>query len=882
MTVVKIVRDEYAPESEWEVFETERPLEAILDRLGGWPDYARLYHGRFCKSCDVTPDDLADVEALSRLSGPFIAVLHAGEPITTTTLIIAVAIGVAGAIAGVLLRPKIPSPNDQAPSSNNALGDRTNQARSGGRIPDIFGGIEAVPDLLGVPLRLFTDNLEYELVPLCIGRGAYAIDPADILDGGTPVSQISGASVEIYSPNTSPNSGDSPQLAIGDTIGTEIQTVYKINGVNGQTLLPPNYKTYTSGSRAVLRFRYVSAGDGSHVVSTDDDELNFTKFFEVGDSLVIANSTCTDSGHTANLDNDLGHPYTLLAVGPTSMQIDNPATVNSDWNIVNLMASHQTPVFGGIVINGSGLATKDVGPFFVDVADGTGAVLNFVALGGLFKTTGKTNAPVDIDIEIGVTPADASGTATGAEVVTTVTMPGSGVDRSQRGYSAAVSLPGRCLIRATRLTNTDYAYQGTVSDEVKWRDLFVTAPIGVDHFGNVTTIWAKQSVTQAAIGIKERKLTIRNCRRKLPARDGDGFDDGTLVASGDAADIICAIARDPYIGRRSDFELNVPQIRDTIAAVKAYFGTDAAGSFGYSFDDDQTSAEDMIQAVAEACFCEAVRRGSKLELVFEKATDDSTLLLNHRNIMPGTQKRTPMFGRLNRYDGVELNYVITTSGDAPATVRLPADGSATNPQKVDMHGVRDFNVAWWLASRYYNKARYQRLTSEFTATQDALMLTRLERVMIADTTAKFDGMSGEVVAQDGLNLTLSQRTRFADGTDYVMMIQYPDGTVGVIDVTPGPSVKQVVLAEPPAVDLSVDPRNVSRAKYWILPDDSQDFGRAFLITEKSRADQNTYDITAINYDARYYQADHIDPPAIVDVTGGIIHDTGGAEIHATR
>ena len=482
-------------------------------------------------------------------------------------------------------------------------------------------------------------------------------------------------------------------------------------------------------------------------------------------------------------------------------------------------------------------------------------MLNFVALGGLFKTDGKTGIPCDVEIDIGITPADASGMAIGSETVTTITVKGSSVDKSQRAFSAIVSLPGRCLIRCERQTDTDYSYQGTVSDEVKWRDLFVTSPIGVSHFGNVTTIWAKQSVTQAALGVKERKLTIRNCRRKVATRDGDGFNDSVLAASSDAADILCAIARDPFLGRRSDTELNVSQIRDAIASVKTYFDNDAAGEFGFSFDDDQVTAEDMLQTVAQACFCEAARRGSKLELVFEQPTEDSALLFGHRNILPDTQTRTAVFGRFNRFDGVELNYVDGSNGDVPATIQLPADGSAQNPQKVDMHGVRVGVVAYWLASRLLNKARYQRQTAKFTATQEAMMLTRLQRIAVADTTAPFDGMSGDVVSQDGLNLTLSQSTRFEEGTDYVILLQYPDGTVGTIDVTPGASAKQVILAEPPAVDLSTDLRNVRRAKYWILPDDADDFGKAFLVTEKARADQNTYDMTAINYDRRYYQND---------------------------
>lgn len=92
-------------------------------------------------------------------------------------------------------------------------------------------------------------------------------------------------------------------------------------------------------------------------------------------------------------------------------------------------------------------------------------------------------------------------------------------------------------------------------------------------------------------------------------------------------------------------------------------------------------------AIADAVFCKAYRRGSSIKLTFEKETDSSVMLFNHRNKLPGSETRTATFGYINDNDGVELDY-ISPEDDAKVTYYVPADQSAVNPKKLDTIGVR--------------------------------------------------------------------------------------------------------------------------------------------------------------------------------------------------
>ena len=225
---------------------------------------------------DVTPRDRRGVELLGTLRGPFLVSVPPAAPL----LIIAIAfVAIALTVAvSLLLKPKIPSLNNQQTTSpNNALSARANEARPAARVPDIYGQVVSTPDLLAVPYSVFVNHLEMEIAYMCIGRGAY--DVTDVSDGATRIAAIAGAGIEVYGPNTSPNSGDAPEVRIGDPIGQKVTSVSKANDVNGQTLRAPNSNSYRGSGNV----RFVAPD----AIQTSDNSADFTKLFGAGDHLVV-------------------------------------------------------------------------------------------------------------------------------------------------------------------------------------------------------------------------------------------------------------------------------------------------------------------------------------------------------------------------------------------------------------------------------------------------------------------------------------------------------------------------------------------------------------------------------------------------------------------
>ena len=165
-------------------------------------------------------------------------------------------------------------------SANNRLADRENTARLNGRIPDIFGTVRSTPDLLATPYRLYENHQEVEHSFMCIGRGEY--DVSEIKDGDTLVSEISGASVEVYGPDKV-----APQVTVGDPIDEPVYQVVTSNSVNGQTLFAPNSRSIKGSEDIAFRSpdQILARRDGVD----QNEQIDFTEHFEAGDTITVSN-----------------------------------------------------------------------------------------------------------------------------------------------------------------------------------------------------------------------------------------------------------------------------------------------------------------------------------------------------------------------------------------------------------------------------------------------------------------------------------------------------------------------------------------------------------------------------------------------------------------
>lgn len=559
---------------------------------------------------------------------------------------------------------------------------------------------------------------------------------------------------------------------------------------------------------------------------------------------------------------NLAGTYTAVAVTSKELTLDSPAETNADWAAITT-----TPALSPTI---SSSGERWIGPFIVDMNGSNEIICNFVAQNGLYKDDGTDQYAETVNMQALVQQVDSSDAPTSLPVITAGSfLVGSSSLKETVAKTLRFSLSsfsGRCSVKVRRTSPTDEAFEGTVVDEVRWRDLYSVAPVTAEHFGNVTTVFSRTLATASALTLKERKLNLL-VTRKLPSRIGETSaftEEDTLTATTSAADIFCAVCRDRYIGNRTLSELDVANIYDTIAEVEEYFGHANAAKFCHTFDSDNLSFSETIDAIASAVFCTAYRQGNVIRLRFEKETVDSTLLFNHRNKLPGTESRKITFGTQGDYDGVEYTYADPDDGSV-LTIFLPEDYASTNPKKIETVGVSNHLQAYFGSWRAYHKLLYQNAVTEFDATEEADLLIRTDRILAADNTRPHT-QDGDVLAINTLELTLSQEVDLTEFTDYVIWLQHTDGIAESISITAGSASNKVLLAQAPRLPLVTDSDKSARTTYIILGDEETQL-TAFLVDEREPKDRMTNTVKAINYDARYYAHDKDFVDEIVDEDG---------------
>lgn len=837
---VHLIRDTLRPGEDLTV---ER-LEQVRDEVygGTWPAQMAFYDGQVAEDRRLPTETPAQIDALYRHPGPLVAVHY---PADFVTGLVAAVGAIIGLLVGFLLpKPKAPTLNQRntrGGSPNNGLGERGNEARPGERIADIYGTLRAYPDQIALPYRLYEGHREFEIAYDCLGRGTYDIAEDEVYDGDTRVADITGARVEVYGPNTSPNSG-SAQLTIGSAIGTAVLDVREVESVDGQELRAPNADRVKGNSS----LKFVAP---DQIVRCSNSFIEFDAVFAVDDTVIVSDAAI-------DTDLDFEGTYTVAAVDTESITFDNPSAVAPGWD--NLGTDGETACISPEVRLSP--ADRWEGWFDVIHPERTKLICNFVAQQGLYADDGQNQYARDVTVEIAAQALDSNGDPTGSTETLQGTVLGSAKTRDGRALSLEMttSFTGNCRVRVRRVTDHDDDFEGTVVDEVKWERLYSVAPVSKSHFGDVTTVMSMTRATARALALRNRKLNML-VQRKLPARITDGFST-ELYGTNSFADALCHAALDPYIGRLTEDEIDVDSIYEAEAAVIAHFGDAKYAEFSATLDDSGETGEETMQAMARAAFCVAYRGvDGKLKVRFDGPQANPTLLFNHRNMRPGSLELVDRFGTGRDHDGIELEYT-DPDEDTRETLVWPDHGNVTNPQTIKTRGVRGIDQAWSHLRREWARIVYQDLAAKCTVMQEGALAEIGDKILIADTTVT-PTLDGEVIAQSGLTLTLSQNVDWPDPPDLAIWLQLSDGTTEPIDVTLGSAANQVVLAGAPSQTLVVDP-NKARTRYVLTAaseadDEDHIADQAFVLERKSPGRGFTWDLEAVNYDARVFAADGV-------------------------
>lgn len=569
-----------------------------------------------------------------------------------------------------------------------------------------------------------------------------------------------------------------------------------------------------------------------------ETNINFGRMSADGEG--ILSGVLTD--HDENID--LSGTYTISVVSSNEITLVNPASVNSDWLLLPNLTPQQIADMLGRSITFRGTSENFIGWYYAGNKDTEGIMLNFLAANGIYEGDRAKQVAVEVQYQQVI-----NGMPTGEIYSSGVVMQGKANSRDQVGATIREQLTftGQFRFRVKRIN--DNGNGANLIDDVVFESAYSFYATKKSAYEHDTVIRLKRLAIGSGTNASELNMPVT---RKLFSYRG-GVKSAQRIPTNNFADIIINVALDPYIGRFDISEIDVLSLYSVSDEIEAYFGTPKACEFNYTFDNKNSSYQEMAFAIAEAVFCTARRENGTHFFNFEKETPNSLILFNHRNMKPQTFRLSDTFGIEDEYDGVEFKWRDASDDYAEAVIKLPHDGLA-NYKTIESNGVTNPVQAHLLAHRAWNKMRFSRKAIEFTAYGEADLVTRNDRIAVVGDLFKMLG-SGEIESQSNTVLTLDNPVSLNAADNYSIHLQLKDGSVDVIDIVSQINDSQIQLARIPLIPLVVsDGSKVVNATYSITKANEAE-SEAYLIQEKSPSATFESSVSAIQYDSRYYSND---------------------------
>lgn len=736
--------------------------------------------------------------------------------------------------------PKTSLANQQAESPNNSLTDRNNKPRPYERSYDICGRVQTIPNNLMTTYKVFNDaGVVVEYGYYDAGRGYLDIKAEDITDGDTKVQEITGTSVAVYAPFTSPNNTNTPQLLVGDPINQNLYITIASNEVDGVVLKAQNDIRVNPSDTGEI-----SLQGATGVVRDNTGDSAFSEILSVGDiavfNLILVKDVANVSGS-----------YTVTYVDDFEVRVAAGGML-SEWQ---KLPSGFTPLTQGTEawISPSNTYDKSLTDWTtLNRLEVERVVANIAAANGMYKDNGsklRTSVTVELQYQL----LDETGVPYGDVYSKQAVISGRSADYTGVTIYADLPVRSKVRVRARRVTNLDLSFEGTVVDEVSYINLYGQIRDTTPHYGNRTTVHSARKQTPRAAEIKQPQLRMI-ATEMVYKYLGNGVFDTVMTPNTQAIQSLIRLARDPAVGNLNLTTSNMDKLLATQTEIENYFGNAEAGQFCYTFDDYKMTMQDIISTIADAIFCTPYRKGQDILLDFERPRIGPEMVFTHRSKTTASEKWTRTFNDAQVYDSLKFSY-IDPDTNVKETISIPAEGGV-NTETYDSKGIRNYRQAYWAAYRRYQKNLLKKVTVSFTATEEGVFVLPGRAISVVKG-SRVAPQDGYVVAVNGLTLTLSQPVTFTPGDDHSLILKKRDGGVQSVAVVPGSHDREVIMLSAPQEAIYTG--NSALKTEFSFGNEARHNAQMILVSTVDPGDDRTVKITGINYEADFYKYDGVAP-----------------------
>lgn len=734
-----------------------------------------------------------------------------------------------GILGGYVAQQVMPVPQvaAQAPSNvskdspNNSLTSQSNVARAYQAIPDVYGYRRVWPDLIQPTTVEYIDHIKYVTEWLCISRGKG--DVSDVRYSETPITDISGASYEIFEPSYLSGYPED-----GDTSISGVLETFASDDVNGQEMPP------MVSCSAITPTGSFSASSG---------ESFFT--ITVPDSTTLAQLKSRAPAGTATVSFS-------YSPGPTSF-------------------SQTCTVLSYVVAAGNCTFTLSSTAWGAS-ASGSGIVFTITPVGDYFDIQGPFTLPVTcsrirwntvflrglkgtVTIRAEWWKVDALGVEIGG---TRQHQDDSYVADTydQRFYTKEVTPSAGSGNYRIEFSRRNAVIGDGSADVAKLEEVYAVRYYAEKVLPGVTVIRLTTKATAEATGFSDRKFNVRWQRHVRTL---------TSPAVSASRNFARTMAHIWSISGNDISGLDVA----ALAAINADLGESSTLlRFDCSIDDADMSLGERLQMVANNARCVVWRNGTQWTVTRDQARPYPELQLDYRNLAASGDSVISYSAHLPATnDGVEIEYVDEVGQSKKVYVRLnigsgsPVPGTSGNPKKIRLPGCTTQAQAENRAQLEARRLLYQRIVVRDTALSDGASLGILSIVRWIDPNdfAGDDGLqAGEVLAINGTTIKTSEPLDWKGATTGRVLFTGQDGAHLGAPVVCTPTPSGLSIASVPVGLYSADAGRQCGSRYAFsvgLSGAEMEASGLYSVTEVQPTQSGEVSLALTQYDARMYEAD---------------------------
>lgn len=419
----------------------------------------------------------------------------------------------------------------------------------------------------------------------------------------------------------------------------------------------------------------------------------------------------------------------------------------------------------------------------------------------------------------------------------TETLTGSTVNGVYRTYAYSVAR-GRYEVRATRLDDKDNSSRA--GHELRW----ISAKgyvVSDKNYGNVTLL---AIVMKATDNLSQRASNLVNCvvTRKLKTwSPNSGWSDLTPTRS--IAWALADILKADYGAKLTDksIDLNALYQLEQKWSVRG-------DTFNGVFDSKLTVYE-ALSRVAKVGRAVAFIQGGIVRFVRDEPKTIPVALFGPRNIVKNSLSIQYIMPSEDTADSVCVQYFSEKTWKTSEITGTFSGSASDKTATVELFGCTNKEQAQREAVYMALANRYRRRVVTFSTELEGLIPTYGDLIAITHDMARW-GQGGEVIARNGLKLSLSEPVAFTDGVKNILALRNKNGSLGgVYEVTATELSTEVTLKTPPDIEILTS-SGVERTHFAF---GSADKWSVFARVTGIRPRSNQVEITAVIEDDRVHQ-----------------------------